>query len=295
MEKAILEKYKKAGEIVKKVKKFIPSLIKDGALLVDIADKVEEKIASLGGKPAFPVDVSVNGIAAHYAPIYQDKSKLKKGDLVKVDLGVHIDGYVVDTAISLSVGKNKLNEDLINTAKKALAAGISKVKPGVEISEISKAIELELKKSGFQSVRNLRGHSIDRWEIHAGTTIPNYEIKNSGKLKEGMVIAIEPFPTTGEGVVVSGKGSEVYQIIKDKTIRQGRDVLEWIKKEYHTLPFCKRNIIKKFGTLKGNLAVRQLLQQEIIHEYAILREKTNGKVAQAEHTIIVLKKPIVLT
>ncbi len=290
-----MKEYEKAGEIAQKVKKFAATLIKPGALLVEIAEDVEAKIEELGGRPAFPVDVSLNEIAAHYSPIYGDKSKLKDGDLVKVDIGVHIDGYVVDTAISFSVGESEENEKLIKAANEALQIAISMAKPGQDITEIGAAIQDKIADYGFQSIRNLRGHGVGRWIIHGEPFMPNYPDKNAGELQDGQIIAIEPFPTTGEGMVIDGKGSEVYQIVSEKNIRMGRDVLDWIKSEFHELPFCKRWIIKKFGPLKTSLVIRQLKQAGVIHEFALLREKQDGKVAQAEHTLIVKDPPVVFT
>lgn len=289
MEKVILEKYLKAGKIAKEAKKLAATLMKPGIKLIDVAEKTEARIIELGGKLAFPTDVSIDEIAAHYSPIVGDKSKLKARDLVKIDIGVHVDGYVADTAITFSIGKDKENEQLIKAGADALNEAIKLVRPSVDTGKIGKKIEETISKYGFQSIRNLRGHSLDRYEIHGNKTIPNYGVKKASVLKEGDVIAIEPFPTTGEGLVIQGKGSEVYAIVSTGQIRQGRDVLDYIKKEYKTLPFSKRVIVKAFGLLKTNLAFRQLLAKRIIEEYPILREKRNGKVAQMEHTMIVEK------
>lgn len=290
-----MEKYIKAGKIAKKVKEYAKSLVKNGALAVDIAEKIDAKILELGGKPSFPTDVSINELAAHYCPIFNDKTVLKKGDLVKLDLGVHIDGYLVDTALSVSVGADSENEKLIKAAEDALKAGIRIAKPGVKVSEIGRVIQEEISKHGFQVIRNLSGHSVDRYEVHAGLTIPNFDNGDKKKLEEGDIVAIEPFSTTGEGIVVEGKNSEVYEAQKEGNIRAYRDVLDYAAKEFRTLPFCKRYLIKKFGALKASLAVKQMLGNGLIKEFKILREKSKGKVAQAEHTLIIGKVNKVLT
>ena len=295
MDKNILNKYIKAGQIAKQVKEYGKTLVKEGALALDIAEKIDAKIMELGGKPAFPTDVSINEIAAHYCPVFNDKIVLKKGDLVKLDLGVHIDGYLVDTAISVSVGKIEENEKLIKAANSALKRAVSLIKPGVKVSKAGKAIQEEVSKYGFQIIRNLSGHSIDRWQVHAGLTIPNYDNGDKKELEEGDIIAIEPFPTTGEGIVIEGKNSEIYEAVKDGNIRACREVLDYIAEEFKTLPFCKRYLIKKFGLLKASLAIKQMLSAGIINEFKILREKGKGKVAQAEHTLIVGKVNRILT
>ncbi len=297
MDKSVLDKYIKAGKIVQEVKQHAKTLIKEGgSLALDIAEKIDAKIIELGGRPSFPTDVSINEIAAHYCPTFNDKTVLKKGDLVKLDIGVHVDGYLVDTAVTVSVGKNEENEKLIRAAEKALEAGIKASKPGVEVSKIGKAIQEEILKHGFQVIRNLSGHSIGRWKVHAGLTIPNIDNGDKKKLKDGDIVAVEPFSTTGEGVVIEGKNSEVYEAVKEGNIRAHREVLEYIANEFHTLPFCKRYLIKKFGALKAGLAIRQMLGSGLIKEFKILREKKqDSKVAQAEHTIIIGKTNKILT
>ena len=115
------------------------------------------------------------------------------------------------------------------------------------------------------------------------------------ELEDGDIVAIEPFPTIGEGVVIEGKNSEVYEAQKEGNIRAYRDVLDYAAKEFRTLPFCKRYLIKKFGALKASLAVKQMLGNELIKEFKILREKSKGKVAQAEHTLIIGKTNKILT
>jgi len=295
MDKATIEKYKKAGKIARECKKLAKSLVKEGASYLEIAEKIEGKIVKLGGGIAFPVDVSVNEVAAHYSPFHQDKNVLKKGDLVKVDLGVHVDGYVADTEISLSVGKSKENEDLIKAAEEALNAGIKIVKPGVKVSEIGRVIDEAIEKRGFRSIKNLSGHLVDNWVVHAGLTIPNYNTKSDIVLEEGMVIAIEPFATTGSGWVVDSKNSEIYELVAEGNVRQNREILNHIIDNHQTLPFSKRQLVKKFGLLKASFAIRELLQKEIIKEFKVLKERAGGKVSQAEHTILVLDKPVVIT
>ena len=296
MEKAEFENYKKAGEIAKEIRKFSEKLIVEGTLLIEIADKIEEKIIYLGGKPAFPVNLSINNVAAHQIPSFQDKTKLKKGDLVKVDFGVHIDGYIVDTAYSVSIGKSDENEKLINAANEAVNSALETAKTGVKVCEIGARISEKMKKYSCQPIQNLSGHMIERFDLHAGITIPNFDNKDETKLVENQVFAIEPFATNGAGFVEDGKPAEIYRLLSDTgNVRMGREILAHIKDEYETLPFAKRWLIKKFGALKVNVAIKELLSKRLIKEYNQLKERTGSKVAQAEHTIIVREKPIILT
>ena len=289
------EKFREAGKIARKVKKYGHTLVVDGAKALDIANAIEDKIYELGGKPSFPVDVSINDMSAHYNPHVDDKLTLKTGDLVKIDLGVHIDGYVTDTAFTVSIGKNEENEKLIKAVDEALAIAISMATPGTKIKDIGAAVEKKITSYGLEPIRNLFGHAVGHWQVHGKPNIPSFDNGNSQKLKDGEIIAIEPFATTGSGYVKNGKGSEVYSLESDGNLRQFREVLIWIKSEFRTLPFAKRQVAKKFGKIKANIVIQQLLAQKIIREYSTLPEEKGGKVSQAEHTIIVSKKPEILT
>ncbi len=295
MDKEILDKYKKAGEIAANAASFSKKLVKEGALLLDIAEQTEKKIFELGGKPAFPVNVSVNDIAAHHVPSSDEKISLKNGDLVKIDIGVHIDGWIADTAYSISIGKSEENEKLIQAAEAAVESALKIAKKGCEIREIGSAIADAINSSGFQPIRNLTGHLVDQYLLHAGLNIPNYDNGNKTKLEKDSAVAIEPFATTGEGIVVEGKEAEVFSLEKVSAVRSGRDILEFIASEYHTLPFARRWLIKKFGTLKTNLFLREASAKGLIHTYKILREISGAKVSQAEHTVVIAEKPIATT
>lgn len=284
-----------AGKVSAQAKKLGVSLVKEGAKAIDIAEKIEEFILSKKCKLSFPVDVSINDIAAHYNPKINDKLTLKKWDLVKLDLGAMYNGAVTDCAVTVSVGKSELNEKLIEAAKKAHYAAVKLSTPGTDTKEIGKKIQEVIESYGFQSIKNLSGHGVGRYIVHAAPTIPNYNIQKGTILEEGDIIAIEPFPTTGEGTVYEIGNSEVYEIVSTKQTRLYRDVLDFIKEEFKGIPFAKRHLLKKFSLMKTNIAIKALTSQGIIREYGILKEKGKGKVAQWENTIIVKKNPEVIT
>lgn len=288
-----IETLKKVGKIASEVIKYAKSFIKPGMLLLEIAEKIELKIIELGGKPAFPCNLSINEIAAHYTPSWND-TEIAKG-LLKVDLGVHISGLVADTAFSLDLENNVENGKLIEAAEKALNEATKKINSGIEISQIGEVIEKSIKSFGFQPIQNLSGHAIEKYDLHAGITIPNYNNSSPVKVTPG-VYAIEPFSTTGLGKVRDGKSSGIYQIQKSGNVRDNfaREVLAFIDEEYSTLPFCSRWIYKRFGA-RGLLALRQIEQAGILHHYSQLVEIGKGKVAQAEHTIVVTDKEKIIT
>ncbi|ASI99796.1 type II methionyl aminopeptidase [Thermococcus celer] len=280
----------KAGEIARQVKKEVSGMIKPGAKLYDIAEFVEKRIVELGGKPAFPCNLSLNEIAAHYTPYKGDGTVLREGDYLKLDLGVHIDGYIADTALTFRVGMEE--DELMVASKEALENAISVIRAGVKISEIGKVIEETIRGHGFNPIVNLSGHKIERYKLHAGISIPNiYRPNDSYVLKEGDVIAIEPFATTGAGQVIEVPPALIFMYVRDRPVRmaQARRLLMHVKREYNTLPFAYRWLqgVMNEGGLK--IALAQLERAGAIYGYKILREVRGGLVSQFEHTVIVEK------
>ncbi len=287
------QKILKAGKISSEVKKYARTITKKGIPLLEIAEKIESKIMELGGKPAFPVNLSINDIAAHYTPGHDDKT-IAQG-LLKIDLGVHVDGWVADTAFSLDLEDNEENKRLILSSEDALKAASRTIKLEVTNSEIGKMIEESISSGEISPIINLSGHGIDKYELHSGITIPNIDNHQDIPLKKGLY-AIEPFTTNGAGSVRDGRPSGIYELRKPGSVRDNfaREVLAFIIEEYSTLPFCTRWIYKKFGA-RGLLALRQIESAGLLHHYTQLVEKGAGLVAQAEHTIIVTKDNVIVT
>jgi methionyl aminopeptidase len=288
-EKKIIE----AGRISSEVKKFARSFIKKGVPLLEIAEKIENKIIELGGEPAFPTNLSINEIAAHYTPSYDDNSKAF--GLLKVDLGVHIDGWIADTAFSVDLEGDDENKRLIFASEQALENVFKSLNFESSPKEIGKIIQETVEKLGFFSVVNLTGHSIEQFELHSGITIPNVNAGSSKKLEEGL-FAVEPFVTTGQGRVYEGSPSGIYSIISFKNPRSplAREVLEFIGEKYSTIPFCSRWVVKEIG-VKALIALKELERSGIIHQYPQLIEKSLKKVAQSENTFLVKKDSVKIT
>lgn len=288
-----IEKIKKAGEIARITKEYARSIIKKDVLLLEIAEKIESKIIEFGGVPAFPVNLSINEVAAHSTPTFNDSS-LAYG-LLKVDLGVHIDGFVADTAFSLDLDDNSENKKLIESSELALKKAIEIFSRDCKIREVGKEIQKTAESYNFKAVANLSGHSITQYNLHAGVTVPNVDNSQEKKFEEGLY-AIEPFTTNGLGSVRDGKPSGIYQLQKEGNVRDSfaREVLSYITEEYGTLPFCARWIYKKFSS-RGLLALRRIEETGILYQYAQLIESGKGKVAQSEHTVILLKKEKIIT
>jgi len=292
MDTEIIEKYKKAGKIAAEVLVYGRDLIKKDAKLLDVCNKIEKKILELGAKPAFPVQISMNDIAAHFCPEEND-DKLFSDQVVCLDVGVHIDGLIGDNACTVDLsGKNG---DLVKASEEALKAAIEKVKAGIKLSEIGKAIEDTITSYGFQPVRNLSGHGLDSYNIHSPPTIPNFNTKDNVVLEKG-VIAIEPFATNGVGLIHEKGDASVFSLLGKKSVRIGfvRNIQKQIE-SYNGLPFTTRWLTKNFSEAQVKFALNQFKQLGILKEYPPLVEKQNGLVSQAEHSLLVDDEVIVLT
>lgn len=280
----------KAGKISAAARDYGKKIATPGTPLLEIAEKIEAKIYELDGKTAFPVNLSLNHIAAHYTPTKNDVTLFNEGDILKIDVGASFNGAIGDTA--LTVGNNK---ELINASKDALDAAIKLCTPGTELREIGKAIRETINSYGFQPITNLSGHGLARYKVHHGISIPNYDNGDKTKLIDGQTIAIEPFATNGEGQVIESIASNIYRLVNKKPTRMpvARKVIEFVDREYKTLPFARRWVE---NAVPGSaIAFQPLVREGILHSYGQLPEKSKGLVSQHEHTIIVGEKPIVTT
>ena len=249
------EKIIKAGEIAIEIKKWIKPQIKKGTPLLEIAEKIENKIYELGGETAFPVNLSINEQAAHYTPEWEDKT-LAHG-LLKIDFGVHIDGWIADTAFSLDLENSELNEKLILASKEALNNVEKELINDPTLGKIGKIVETTINSHGFMPIINLSGHLMEKYDLHAGISVPNIDNKSDFNIDLGLY-AIEPFATNGSGKVHDGAKGNIYVLNSNNNPRNplSREILNYIKETHQTLPFASRWIIKKFGS-KARLALMQ--------------------------------------
>ncbi len=299
MESGEIESYVKAGKIAKEVREFSRNLIKPGMKLIEIAEAIDDKILELGGKFAFPVNLSLNEIAAHYTPESCDDS-IAEG-LIKVDLGVAVDGYIADCAFSLDLTEDKRFKNLISANERILSEVREIISSGMKVSSVGeKAQEVlgeinENEENNFSLIKSLSGHSLDKNKIHAGITISNYKNENNTKLND-MAFAIEPFLTTGSGEIYEGKMGGIYMLEKDRAVRdpKARKLLSFIRENYATRPFCTR-WLEKEGFEHSNMVLDILVKQGILHNFPVLVEKTKAPVSQAEDTFIIYGDDIRIT
>lgn len=288
-----IENYKKAGKISFESLNLGEKLIQKGESVAKILDELDDFIRKEGAVPAFPSQISINEVAAHFCPTLEDDIRLKEGDVVKLDTGVCVDGFIADNARTIDLGSNT---ELLKASIEALDAALKIVRPGVEIRNIGKEIHDVITSYGFSPIRNLSGHGLEKFEVHATPTIPNFDTGDETELQEDDVIAIEPFASTGAGVVYESSNPTLYTLSHERPVRSGmtREVLKKIK-TYQGLPFATRWLIQRFGLGKTSFALREMKTLEMLQAHPPLLDKAKGLVSQAEHSVIVKDKPIIFT
>ncbi len=287
-----LEKVRMAGVILRKAREEARRRLTRDARLADIAEFVESRIRELGGEPAFPVNISLDADAAHDTPSPSD-SRIIGDSLVKIDIGVHVDGYIADSAFSMSFSDESLHKDLIRASETALKEAVKEARPGTTVGFIGEVIEETIRGFGFLPVANLTGHGLKRYEFHAEPQIFNIRNNSDRELEYGEVIAIEPFATNGSGFVRETGRAEIYSLASPRPVRdrEERRIVEYAISR-KGLPFSRREVWK--SALTG-LAISRLASKGILYSYPVLRDSANGLVSQAEHTVIVLDRPETVT
>lgn len=284
------EKLKEVGKVSYEALQYAKGLVKVGVKVLDVCEKAEEFIRSRGMVPAFPVNISINENAAHYTALINDTLLFTDKDIVKVDLGARSDDVLGDCAACVDLSGQYAK--LIETAEETLQAALSKVKAGAELNSIGKEVERISKEKGFQPIRNLGGHAIEKEELHASIFIPNFDNGDTTKLEEGQVVAVETFITTGEGFVTDGDTLQIFQKTGAASVRSpdSRKISDSIDKNYKTYPFAVRWLSKEFSSEFGiRKALNELNSLGVIESFPTLVERSKGIVAQAEKEVIVEK------
>lgn len=283
MKKETREKYIEAGKAIQKARKHAREISEPGTNLKQIAESIEELIRGEGLQPAFPVNLSINEQAAHYTPSKDENRELKADDVLKIDIGAHSDGYIADTA--LTVNPSGEHRDIIDAVEKVLEAALEFIEPGKTVGEFGTFVEKQVPEE-YNIVQNLTGHYLGHYKQHAGVSIPNSHNQNSHTFEKGDAVAIEPFLSTGTGMMKNGAEGNIYKIENDRNVRDrtARKLMKQIRK-FNGLPFTPR-WLDNFGARK-QMALKQLVQKDVIHSYPILRDRDGSVVAQAEHTVLI--------
>ena len=282
-DKEELEKFRLSGRILRETREEMKTHVRENMLIIDVCEKVEGLIRAKGGKPAFPCNVSINEVAAHYTSPPNDTLTIPEGSTVKVDLGVQVDGYVTDTAFTASF--NPEGRSMANAAEQALKTAIENIHGDMALGKIGGLIETTIKNRGFKPICNLTGHSVGRYLIHAGTSIPNVAQVSLTKVKTGEVYAIEPFVTLPDAVgrVDDSPQTTIYRLLKAKSVKNesAKRLLKYIEANFRTLPFAERWLNGVVPKEQYHAAFKELLASKAIMGYPVFVEVSKKPVAQA--------------
>jgi methionyl aminopeptidase len=288
-DKEALEKFRLSGKILRETREEIRHFVREDMPILQVCEKAESLIREKGGKPAFPCNVSINEVAAHYTSPPNDEQRIPENAVVKVDIGVHVDGYVTDTACTVCF--NPEYRSMKSAAEHALSAAIESIHADIVTSKIGVIIEKTIKNRGFKPISNLTGHSVGRYLIHAGTSIPNVMQISFGKLKAGGVYAIEPFVTLPDAVGRVENSSEItiFRLVKAKSMKNpyAKQLLKYIEENFKTLPFAERWLKTAVPEDQHREAFNELYRSKAIMGYPVFIEMSRKPVTQAEHTVLV--------
>ena len=279
--------YRRAGKVAKDAMVIARESTREGVLAVDVANKVEKSIIDSGASIAFPINICLNHMAAHYTPSEGDSLKFSRGDVVKLDIGVHVNGHIADTATTIEVTTSNWTE-LIKASEDALDCALEMLVPGVGVSSIGAAIETAINSRGFNPIKNLTGHSMEKNLLHAGVTVPNFASRDKSVLNSGTVVAIEPFATDGKGSVGGNKSGNIYHVVGNRVLTDeaANRFLATVVEKFDHLPFANRwcaGISKDYDSL-----IRKHWRHGNIRSYSILAEKAGSMVSQSEHSAMIL-------
>lgn len=284
-----LEKFRLSGKILRESREEMKQFVREGMTAIEVCEKAESLIREKGGKPAFPCNVSINEVAAHYTAPPNDELKIPEKAVVKVDMGVHVDGYVTDTAFTACF--NLEHRSMQSAAEHALAVAIDSIHGDMATSKIGGIIERTIKNRGFKPISNLTGHSVGRYLIHAGTSIPNVMQLSFSKVKAGEMYAIEPFVTLPDAVgrVENSPEVTIFRLVKAKSVKNphAKQLLKYIEKNFRTLPFAERWLKDVVPENKHSEAFKELLKCKAVMGYPVFIEVSRKPVTQAEHTVLI--------
>ncbi len=292
-----IQDYITAGKIASEVRENARKKYHVGSTLFEICESIEKEIEQKGGKCAFPVNASLNDIAAHYTAEPNDSIVVKDMDLLKIDLGVQINGYIADTAVTVCYDPNY--DYLVQAAEASLKDAISIMHAGTKSSDVGKTIETTVKQMGGVPIANLSGHSLEQYTIHAGKSVPNIWSIGSFSFLATEAYACEPFVTTpdGLGFVREGKTRNIFSLATRKRAKDedSNKMIDFIWKKFNMLPFALRWLVSEWDEKTARSILNNLIQNKIVRSYPILVEANNQRVAQAEHTFIPQENGVIVT
>ena len=284
-----LGKFRLSGKILCDVREMMRGYVKESMPVIDVCERAESLIRERGGFPAFPCNVSINEVAAHYTSPPGDVSVIPVGSTVKVDMGVHVDGYVTDTAFTVSF--NPEGRCMTAAAEFALKAVIESIHGEMSTGRIGGVIETAIRNHGFKPISNLTGHSVGRYLIHAGPSIPNVATLSTSKVHTGDVFAVEPFVTQHDAIarVDDTPPNTIFRLVHTKSAKNvyAKQLLKHIETNFRTLPFAERWLIGVVPQEHHTEAFKELLKLKLVTSYPVFVEASKRPVAQVEHTLLI--------
>jgi methionyl aminopeptidase len=291
LDEEAFRKLRESGRILRETREELKGFIRENMPIIKVCEKAEELIRSKGAKPAFPCNVSINEIAAHYTSPPGDKRTIPENSLVKVDIGAHVDGYVTDTAVTVCF--NHELRDMVETAEQALKKAIEIIQPNMSTSKIGAVIEQAIKSRGYRPISNLTGHQVGRYLVHAGTSLPNVAHISLTKVRLGEAYAVEPFVTVqnAAGKVEESGEVTIFRFVKQKPLKNpyAKKLLTYIEENFRTLPFAERWLQGIVPQEHYQEAFRELLVSKAVMGYPVFVEASGKPVAQAEHTVLLVE------
>ncbi len=281
-----IEKWKTAGKLARDALHFGKKLIEAEKSMLNVTEEIESFVKKHGGELAFPTNLAVNNVGAHWTPSSKSNEIFCKGDVVKLDVGVHIEGYIGDNALTLEIGTTNYAK-MIEASREALNAAINVAVAGVNVGIIGHAVQDTIEKYGYRPIANLTGHRIKRYNLHSGVSIPSIRERGGPTLNNGDIVAIEPFVTDGAGRVGGKRNSNIYHLRQIRKVRDEKatELMKEIQDRYKGLPFAERWLHEFQDDATKNL--QKLMRAGIVSYYPVLDELGNGIVAQSEHTLLI--------
>mmetsp|Transcript_10247 Transcript_10247/g.25748 ORF Transcript_10247/g.25748 Transcript_10247/m.25748 type:complete len:436 (-) Transcript_10247:23-1330(-) len=300
---ANLEDIRHAAETHRQTRKFAQSIIKPGVKLIDMCEQIEAmnrklvKEDGLNASIAFPTGCSINHVAAHYTPNAGDNTVLQYDDVMKLDFGTQVNGRIIDCAFTVAF--NPKFDTLLEAVKAATNTGIRTAGIDVRLCDVGEAIqetmesyELEIDGNVYpiKPIRNLNGHSIGPYEIHAGKSVPIVKGGEETRMEEGEFFAIETFGTAnGKGHVIEDMECSHYMLNKEAghvplRLRTSKELLSVIKTNFSTLAFCRR-FLDRLGQTRYLMALKNLCDTGLVNAYPPLVDTKGSWTAQYEHTL----------
>ena len=281
-----IEKWRQAGHLASEALQFGKNLIEENKSMLDITEEIENYVRDKGGELAFPTNLAINNVGAHWTPSSKSTELFCEGDLVKLDVGVHIDGYIGDNALTIEIGTDKYRK-MIEASREALNKAVEIAAAGISVGIIGHAVQETIEKYGYRPIANLTGHRIKRYNLHSGVSIPSVRERGGPILKTGDIVAIEPFVTDGAGRVGGKRNSNIYHLRQVRNIRDEKaaELMIKIQDRYKGLPFAERwlHTFQK----DASKTLQKLIRAGIVSYYPVLDELGKGMVAQSEHTLMI--------